>query len=46
MKAGYLPFTDKGVRLTERRFGVIIYIVLSFIAPGGSCTLGRYWGKS
>ena len=43
---GYLPFTDKGVRLTERRFGVIIYIVLSFIAPGGSCTFGRYWGKS
>ena len=45
-KTGYLPFTDKGVRLTERRFGVIIYIVLSFIAPGGSCTFGRYWGKS
>lgn len=40
--------TDKGVRLTERRFGVIviIYIVLSFISPGRRFTLGRYWGKS
>lgn len=46
MNAGYLPFTDKGVRLTEKLFGVIIYIVLSFIAPGRCCTLGRYWGKS
>ena len=34
MKQGYLPFTDKGVRLTERRFGVIIYIVLGVIALG------------
>ncbi len=46
MSAGYLPFTDKGVRLTERRFGVIIYIVLSFISSGRRCALGRYWGKS
>ena len=31
-KAGYLPFTDKGAWLTEKLFGVIIYIVLGFIA--------------
>ena len=32
--AGYLPFTDKGAWLTEKLFGVIIYIVLGFIALG------------
>lgn len=26
-KTGYLPFTDKGAWLTEKLFGVIIYIV-------------------
>jgi uncharacterized membrane protein SirB2 len=31
---GYLPFTDKGAWLTEKLFGVIIYIVLGFIALG------------
>ena len=31
-KTGYLPFTDKGAWLTEKLFGVIIYIVLGFIA--------------
>ena len=31
---GYLPFTDKGTWLTEKLFGVIIYIVLGFIALG------------
>ncbi|RAU35305.1 invasion regulator SirB2 [Enterobacter sp. ECC-175] len=33
-KTGYLPFTDKGAWLTEKLFGVIIYIVLGFIALG------------
>ncbi|MBM3072891.1 SirB family protein [Enterobacter sp. RHBSTW-00994] len=33
-KTGYLPFTDKGTWLTEKLFGVIIYIVLGFIALG------------
>lgn len=31
---GYLPFTDDGAWLTEKLFGVIIYIVLGFIALG------------
>ncbi|MBZ0056929.1 invasion regulator SirB2 [Leclercia barmai] len=31
---GYLPFTDEGSWLTEKLFGVIIYIVLGFIALG------------
>ena len=31
---GYLPFTDKGTWLTEKLFGVIIYIILGFIALG------------
>lgn len=31
---GYLPFTVKGAWLTEKLFGVIIYIVLGFIALG------------
>ncbi|MGY5956844.1 invasion regulator SirB2 [Kosakonia sp. BK9b] len=31
---GYLPFTAKGAWLTEKLFGVIIYIVLGFIALG------------
>lgn len=31
---GYLPFTDEGAWLTEKLFGVIIYIVLGFIALG------------
>ncbi len=31
---GYLPFTDNGTWLTEKLFGVIIYIVLGFIALG------------
>ncbi len=46
MNSGYLPFTDKGTWLTERPFGVIIYIVLGFIASGRRCTSSRYWGKS
>lgn len=33
-KTGYLPFTDKGLWLTEKLFGVIIYIALGFIALG------------
>lgn len=33
-KTGYLPFTDKGTWLTEKLFGVIIYIALGFIALG------------
>lgn len=33
-KTGYLPFTDKGAWLTEKLFGVIIYIALGFIALG------------
>ena len=45
-KTGYLPLTDKGAWLTEKWFGVIIYIVLSFIASGRHCTRSRYWGKS
>jgi len=32
MKAVDTPFTDKGAWLTETLFGVIIYIVLGFIA--------------
>ncbi len=31
---GYIPFTVKGAWLTEKLFGVIIYIVLGFIALG------------
>ncbi len=46
MKPGYLPFTDKGAGLTEKPFGVIIDIVLGFIASGRHCTRSRYWGKS
>jgi len=30
MSLGYLPLTDKGAWLTEKRFGVIIYIVFEF----------------
>lgn len=30
----YLPFTDDGAWLTEKLFGVIIYIALGFIALG------------
>ena len=30
----YYPFTAHGAWLTEKLFGVIIYIVLGFIAPG------------
>ena len=45
-KTGYLPFTQEGGWLTEKLFGVIIYIVLSFIASGRHCTRSRYWGKS
>ncbi|WP_242389089.1 invasion regulator SirB2 [Kosakonia cowanii] len=33
-QTGYLPFTVKGAWLTEKLFGVIIYIVLGFIALG------------
>ena len=36
--------TDKGVRLTERRFGVIIYIVLGFIALGRHRPRGQQAG--
>ncbi|MCP2121719.1 UNVERIFIED_ORG: putative membrane protein SirB2 [Pantoea agglomerans] len=46
MNLRYLPLTDKGAWLTEKWFGVIIYIVLSFIASGRHCTRSRYWGKS
>jgi len=31
---GYMPFTANGAWLTEKLFGVIIYIVLGFIALG------------
>jgi len=31
---GYLPFTAKGAWLTEKLFGVIIYIVLGFMRSG------------
>ncbi|WP_437890801.1 invasion regulator SirB2 [Phytobacter sp. V91] len=31
---GYMPFTGNGTWLTEKLFGVIIYIVLGFIALG------------
>ncbi|WP_434669458.1 invasion regulator SirB2 [Klebsiella sp. B345] len=31
---GYLPFTEDGSWLTEKLFGVIIYIALGFIALG------------
>ncbi|MDR9891328.1 invasion regulator SirB2 [Pseudenterobacter timonensis] len=34
LKTGYLPFTNAGAWLTEKLFGVIIYIVLGFIALG------------
>ncbi|WP_342325200.1 invasion regulator SirB2 [Kosakonia sp. BYX6] len=37
---GYLPLTSQGAWLTEKLFGVIIYIVLGFIA------LGRYRPRS
>ena len=30
----YLPFTEDGAWLTEKLFGVIIYIALGFIALG------------
>ncbi|STW06423.1 protein sirB2 [Klebsiella grimontii] len=30
----YLPFTEEGTWLTEKLFGVIIYIALGFIALG------------
>lgn len=33
-KTGYLPFTQEGGWLTEKLFGVIIYIALGFIALG------------
>jgi len=36
----YIPFTANGAWLTEKLFGVIIYIVLGFIA------LGRYRPRS
>ncbi|MDN8598828.1 invasion regulator SirB2 [Citrobacter sp. S2-9] len=32
LKTHILPFTEQGVWLTEKLFGVIIYIVLGFIA--------------
>ncbi|ECG8589092.1 hypothetical protein FNI11_04840 [Salmonella enterica subsp. salamae] len=32
VKTHILPFTESGSWLTEKRFGVIIYIVLGFIA--------------
>ena len=32
--SGHFPFTDKDAWLTEKLFGVIIYIVLGFIALG------------
>jgi uncharacterized membrane protein SirB2 len=30
----YFPFTEEGTWLTEKLFGVIIYIVLGFVALG------------
>ena len=44
---GYLPFTDNGTWLTEKLFGVIIYIVLGFTSSLNSPPQEyRYWGKS
>ena len=41
---GYLPFTVKGAWLTEKLFGVIIYIVLGFIALGRHRPRGQQAG--
>ncbi|MDF2625572.1 MAG: siroheme synthase [Kosakonia cowanii] len=41
---GYLPFTVKGAWLTEKLFGVIIYIVLGFIALGRHRPRGQQVG--
>jgi uncharacterized membrane protein SirB2 len=40
----YLPFTVKGAWLTEKLFGVIIYIVLGFIALGRHRPRGQQVG--
>jgi len=51
-KTGYLPFTDKGAWLTEKLFGVIIYIVFCWVWWCCTSSLNsppqeyRYWGKS
>lgn len=42
---GYLPFTVKGAWLTEKLFGVIIYIVLGFIALGRHRPRGQQAGS-
>ena len=36
----YLPFTEEGTWLTEKLFGVIIYIALGFIALGRRLSAG------
>ena len=41
---GYLPFTVKGAWLTEKLFGVIIYIGLGFIALGRHRPRGQQAG--
>lgn len=43
-QTGYLPFTVKGAWLTEKLFGVIIYIVLGFIALGRHRPRGQQAG--
>lgn len=40
----YLPFTAQGAWLTEKLFGVIIYIVLGFIALGHRCRRSQQTG--
>lgn len=40
----YLPFTDRGAWLTEKLFGVIIYIVLGFVALGRRCSRSQQTG--
>lgn len=42
--SGYMPFTVKGSWLTEKLFGVIIYIVLGFIALGRHRPRGQQAG--
>lgn len=40
----YLPFTAHGAWLTEKLFGVIIYIVLGFVALGRRCPRSQQTG--
>ena len=40
----YFPFTEEGTWLTEKLFGVIIYIVLGFVALGRRCPRSQQRG--